>query len=75
MSTKHYCANYFDDGAIGYYWSSTIFTTAHEGNVSHYLRITPEYELTGGTIVPGTASMKTEEGHRAYGYNVRCIQD
>jgi len=71
----HYCGNYFDDGTIGYYWSSTIFTTVHDGNFSHYLRISPEYQLPDGTTVPGTASMNTDEGHHAYGYSVRCIQD
>ena len=55
----HYCGNYFDDGALGYYWSSTV-----NGDDAHYLRFGPIED-----------SAITGSEHRAYGYSVRCIQD
>jgi len=58
----HYCGENYEEGSIGYYWSSTIYRTVNDGNYSHYLHL-------------GPASAGTDYNHRAYGYSVRCILD
>jgi len=57
----HYCGEFYEEGYIGYYWSSTVYYTV-DGNYSLYLNL-------------GPSSTYTDYNHRAYGYNVRCIQD
>ncbi|MBW2466970.1 MAG: hypothetical protein JRF02_06675, partial [Deltaproteobacteria bacterium] len=57
----HYCGEFYEEGYIGYYWSSTVYHTV-DGNYSHYLQL-------------GPSSAGTDYNHRAYGYSIRCIQD
>ena len=59
----HLCGNYYDEDSYGYYWSSTVQSTA-SGNMAHYL-----------FLKSYAASVEYENGHRAWGYSVRCIQD
>ena len=53
----HFCGSFWDDGVLGYYWSSTV-----SGHYAHDLFI-------------DSNSTRMEYNDRAYGYNVRCIQD
>ena len=57
----HYCGEFYEEGYIGYYWSSSVHLTAN-GHFAHYLHL-------------GSSSASTDYNHRAYGYSVRCIQD
>jgi len=53
----HFCGEFWDEGDIGYYWSSTVYSV-----YAHYLQL-------------GPISASTDYIDRAFGYNVRCIQD
>ena len=59
----HYCGEFYEEGYIGYYWSSTVYWTAN-GRYARYLNL-------GHNAV----STDMDYNHRAYGYSVRCIQD
>jgi len=60
----HLCGNYYDEDSYGYYWSSTVSSTIYDGNMANYLFLRSNF-----------ASVEYENGHRAWGYSVRCIQD